>query len=206
MAFARSLPSPRFYEALQGAEPLTEPYGFRKAENRLRHYDRLPAYLENFLLAGDAVYALNPVYGQGMTVAAMGSKTLAACLERQRRRRDVDLTGLAREFQKQLGKVVAAPWQLATGEDRRWPGTDGEGNLDWMTRTLQSYFSRVLRTMVHDQDVAETFMHVQQMVKSPAALFHPRILWKVLRSQPQDTTDARSVVQPYAAPSAAAGD
>ncbi len=130
LAFARSLPTAELYEAIKGAEPLTKPFGYRSMGNRLRHYDALPDYLEGFLVTGDAVYTMNPVYAQGMTLAAMAAQTLQHVLEAQRTR--ADLTGLAERFQKELWQAVAGQWRQATMEDRRWPGTvvvDG-GRLD----------------------------------------------------------------------------
>ena len=120
--FAHSLPAPQFFEAIKAAKSLTKIYGFRRTENRVRHYDKLPRYLEGFLVAGDAAYVLNPVYAQGMSAAVMGSQALDHCLQEQRRSND--LTGLARAFQTQLVQAVADPWQLATHADRRWPGTE----------------------------------------------------------------------------------
>jgi 2-polyprenyl-6-methoxyphenol hydroxylase-like FAD-dependent oxidoreductase len=120
--FARSLPTPEFYEAIREAEPLTRVSGFRRAENRVRHYDRLPRFLEGFLVSGDAAYVLNPVYAQGMTAAVMGSRALDDCLREQQRQGD--LTGLAGAFQIKLSQAVADPWQLAIREDKRWPDTE----------------------------------------------------------------------------------
>lgn len=122
LAFARSLPAPALYEAIKEGEPLSRVYGYRRSENRVRHYDRLPRYLEGFLVCGDAAYVLNPVYAQGMTAAVMGSQALDACLTAQRRRGD--LTGLSRAFQLELSRAVADPWQLAVRADKRWPATD----------------------------------------------------------------------------------
>lgn len=182
LAFLRGMPSSRMYEALKDAEPLTAPYGYRQAENRMRYYEKLPRYLENFLVAGDAVYAFNPVYGQGMTVAAMGSQTLEQCLQTQHRRHpDGDLTGLAQAYQRQLAQTIADPWQMATGQDIRWPGAEGGLQPDAVTRLIQRYLDRVLRTMPHNPVVAEAFYHVQNMLKPPTSLFHPRVLWQVLR-------------------------
>jgi 2-polyprenyl-6-methoxyphenol hydroxylase-like FAD-dependent oxidoreductase len=121
LAFAQSLPVPQLAEAIKEAEPLSLPYGYRNTENRVRHYEKLPRYLEGFLVCGDAAYALNPVYAQGMTAAVMGSQALAKCLEEQSERRQ--LAGLAQAFQAQLSQVVADSWQLAVREDRRWPLT-----------------------------------------------------------------------------------
>lgn len=194
MAYARSLPVPEFYAALAEAEPLTEPYGFRRAANRLRHYDTLPRYLEGMLALGDSVYALNPVYGQGMTVAALGALALDASLSEHRRRHDVhDPTGLARRFQKRLARINAGPWQLATGQDLRWPSAAAGHETDAVTRLVQRYFDRVLVAMTDNGELAEAFAQVQNMLKSPATLFSPRIMWQVLRARQQSAPRIRSL-------------
>jgi 2-polyprenyl-6-methoxyphenol hydroxylase-like FAD-dependent oxidoreductase len=121
LEFARSLPVPHLYEAIKKAEPLTKPSGYRWTQNRVNHYDKLPNYLEGFLVAGDAAYILNPVYAQGITAALLGSRALAQSFEVQQAQ--ADLTGLAAAFQSELRQAVASAWHLATREDRRWPGT-----------------------------------------------------------------------------------
>ena len=122
LELARSLPVPHLYEAIKEAEPLSKPSGYRWTQNRVNHYDKLPRYLEGFLVAGDAAYILNPVYAQGITAALLGSQALAQTLETQRDQGD--LLGLASAFQAELRQAVASAWHLATREDRRWPGTE----------------------------------------------------------------------------------
>src|SRR6185503_17981658 len=119
--FVRSLPVSIVYDAIRQAEPLTPIKTHRSTQNRLRQYEytQLP---ENFVLLGDAVCAFNPVYGQGMTTAALGALTLRKTLLESG-----DLRGFSRRFQKRLGKVIKAPWLLATGEDYRYPETEGHG-------------------------------------------------------------------------------
>ena len=121
LAFAGSLAVPDLYQAIKESTPLTKPYGYRSTGNRLRRYEALPRYLEGFLVTGDAVYTMNPVYAQGMTLAAMAAQTLQRVLEAQRER--AELSGLAKRFQKELWPAVAKEWRRATMEDRRWPGT-----------------------------------------------------------------------------------
>ena len=185
LAFAHSLPSPRLYEAIKEAEPLTQPHGYRRNENRLRHYEQLPRYLEGFLVIGDGVCALDPIHAQGMTVAALGSLALERCLQAQRRQSAASkMTGLAKAFQQELGQVVAGPWHMATSTDRRWPTTEGaEERLDAEAQRRQEYFTQVLRAMVHSPQVAEVFFHVQHMVEPPTALFRPEIASHILGSQ-----------------------
>lgn len=97
LEYARSLATRELFEAIKAAEPLTSIIGFRSGSNRLRHYEALPGFLENFVALGDAVYAFNPVYGQGMTVAAMSALELdQALLERQTK--NEGLTGPAEQF------------------------------------------------------------------------------------------------------------
>src|SRR5262249_6340950 len=122
LEFARNLPSPVLYEALREAEPLSPISGFRGTENRLRHFERLRRWPEGFVVLGDAACAFNPVYGQGMTTAALGAVALGECLKEQRRRGGQP-AGVARRFQQKLAEVTGVPWTLATGEDHRYATT-----------------------------------------------------------------------------------
>jgi hypothetical protein len=88
----------------------------------------LPQYLEGFMVTGDAVYILNPVYAQGMTASLMGSQALKSSLEEQKNQ--VDLAGLVQNFQTRLSQNVASAWKMATREDRRWPSTEVTEQLD----------------------------------------------------------------------------
>ena len=183
LAFARSLASPVLYEAIKDAEPLSPIWGYRRTENRLRHYERLRRWPEGFVTLGDAVCAFNPVYGQGMTASALGALALDRCLrERQLVGRQVsrsDLRGLARRFHRQLAKVNATPWLLATGEDFRWPQTEG-GRPDRITRLMHHYLDQVLALVAESPLVKQVFLEVLHLVTPPTALFRPAILARVL--------------------------
>lgn len=114
--------APQWLASLGYAPPLettVEPVG--GTQNRLRHYEKLPRYLEGFLVCGDAVCTLNPAYAAGVTAAVLGAQTLARCLTGLYRQND--LTGLARIFQQQLRRDIDAVWQQVTNSDRRWSAT-----------------------------------------------------------------------------------
>jgi 2-polyprenyl-6-methoxyphenol hydroxylase-like FAD-dependent oxidoreductase len=183
--FAHSLPSPLLYNAIKDAEPLSPIYGHRGTENRRRHYERLARWPERLVVTGDGACAFNPVYGQGMTTAALGALALDECLREQRRHQPGgDLIGLARHFQRRLAKVNAAPWMLATGEDYRYRGTTG-GRPDRVTRLLHRYMDHIFRLSTESVYVRRRFLEVHQMLRPPAALFRPgvilRVLWQALR-------------------------
>jgi 2-polyprenyl-6-methoxyphenol hydroxylase-like FAD-dependent oxidoreductase len=130
LAYARSLPAGALYEAIQEARPLGRLHGFRRADNRVRLYDRLPRYLEGFFVAGDAAYALNPVYAQGMTAAILAAQALEDVLHAHAGLATGDVTGLSRRFQEALSEAIEGPWRLATRTDWRWPLTEVMDNTE----------------------------------------------------------------------------
>jgi 2-polyprenyl-6-methoxyphenol hydroxylase-like FAD-dependent oxidoreductase len=179
--FARSLPTPLLYQTIKDARPLTDISAYRRTENLRRHYEKLPRWLEGFVSAGDAVCAFNPVYGQGMTVAVMSAQALDECLRRQQRRQpDGSLAGLAQRFHRQLGRIVALPWLLATGEDHRYPTTEGPQAV-LATRLLRPYMDRMLLSASENPHAHLAFLQLINLVRSPAVLFSPNILGSMLR-------------------------
>ncbi len=184
LEFARTCANPLIYEAIKGATPLSPIAGYRRTENRLRHYERLERFPERFVALGDAVCAFNPVYGQGMTTAALGAETLEKLLQAQRKRRPAgDLTGLSRRFQQALAKVTATPWLMATGEDLRCPGVEGGQELrqsSAIRRWLRGYVERVRLLSARDAATFQVFLEVAHLLRPPTAFFQPRIAMKVL--------------------------
>jgi flavin-dependent dehydrogenase len=125
LEFARSLATPKLYEAIRDAEPISGVYGFRRTASRLFHYEALPAYLEGFLVSGDAYLAPNPVYAAGITGALQASQTLSESLKRiVRQGRRVDLTGLAADYYRHLHQDLGWMWKLVTEEDQMWSETE----------------------------------------------------------------------------------
>ena len=190
LEFARNLPVSTIYDAISIAEPASEIKTHRATQNRLRRYERAKSLPENFLLLGDAVCAFNPVYGQGMTTAALGAMTLQKCLRKQ----NGNLHGLSRRFQKRLAKVNAAPWMMATGEDYRYRETVG-GSPSLMNRFMHHYMDQVFRLATRSVSVRTVLLRVFNMLVPPTALFQPKVLFRVLlqaispfRPEPQRET------------------
>ena len=179
LEFARSLRSQEIYAAIKSAQPLSPIYGYRRTENRLRHYDKLTRFPENFVVMGDAVCSFNPVYGQGMTVAALDGLTLTNCLKQQLNQKNRNLVGFSRRFQKQLAQIKETPWLMATSDDLRWLTTIG-AEPDLKMRLMHKYIEQVISTACHNNHVHKTFVEVAHMIKSPTALFTPNVFLKVL--------------------------
>jgi 2-polyprenyl-6-methoxyphenol hydroxylase-like FAD-dependent oxidoreductase len=174
MEFARSLPVPEIYEMIKDATPVGPIHGYRKLENQMYHYDRIKMP-KRLLVLGDAYTALNPIYGQGMTVASESAMALSDVL----RMYSDPLDEIGVIFQKRLAKMVAGAWMLSTSEDARWPKAQG-AKRDPMTRFLHWYLDQVLAVLMNDPITYQTFIQVQHGFKMPTALFQPRTLLRVL--------------------------
>ena len=177
--FARSLRNDVVYQTITKAQPISSIYSYRNTENRLRHYEKLKRIPENFLILGDAVCSLNPIYAQGMTLAALNALTLDNCLEQQQQSRGKgNFTGIAQRFQKQIAKVNKTSWLLSTSYDLLWSTTVG-AKPDLVTRLRQKYLDQVMKASIDNNTVHQTLIEVMSMLKPPTVLFAPRILLKV---------------------------
>jgi 2-polyprenyl-6-methoxyphenol hydroxylase-like FAD-dependent oxidoreductase len=172
LEFTKTLASPAVYEAIRHATPVSQVYGYRRTDNRWRHYELLERFPERL---GDSFCAFNPVYGQGMTVAAIEARELDSML-----RENPSLDGLPTRFHKRLSKHIQKAWLLATGEDLRYPGTEGK-RPGAFERLVQLYVDRVLETMPYDSEVTRAFVQTSNLYKPPTVLFHPRVVWSVIR-------------------------
>jgi 2-polyprenyl-6-methoxyphenol hydroxylase-like FAD-dependent oxidoreductase len=182
LEYARSLPEPSLYEAIKEAEPVTPIVTYKYAVNRWRHYERIARLPEGFVILGDAVCSFNPVYGQGMSVAALEAKVLDVCLrDQQRQGTRNDLAGFPQQFQQAIVKVVKVPWMLATGEDFRYPETEGKRPLGM--NLLHWYTRRVNELTGSNPMVAGLFYQVLHLLKPPTVLFSPRVVWAVLSKE-----------------------
>jgi 2-polyprenyl-6-methoxyphenol hydroxylase-like FAD-dependent oxidoreductase len=179
LEFARGLRSPLLYETIKDAEPASPIYSFRNTDNRRRHFERLRRWPERFLVIGDASCTFNPIYGQGMTVAAMTAVVLDHILAEHARRSDTGPFGRAKQFQRQVAKSNAGAWTMATTEDLRYPWTEG-ARLDPATRIMHRYANRVLEVANGNPKVNTAFVNVVNLRHPPTSLFHPTVLLPVL--------------------------
>jgi 2-polyprenyl-6-methoxyphenol hydroxylase-like FAD-dependent oxidoreductase len=158
------------------AQPLNDFATHKLPSNLRRHYEKLARRPEGFLVVGDALSSFNPIYGQGMTVAALEAEALDACLSE---RPWDDFRGLPERFFRVAAKVIDVPWMFATGEDFRYPEVTGPKPPG--TDLLNWYVARVHRAALHDPVVLRAFLEAMAMLRPPSILFQPRIVLRVLR-------------------------
>lgn len=185
LEFARSLRSDVIYRAIRDAKPLSRISGFRATTNRRRHLEQMPRWPERFVVVGDGACAFNPIYGQGMSVAAKTAAALQSALE------ECDRIGFARRMQRSVARAGTAAWVIATGADVRYPTTEGR-HLRAVDRVIQGYLDRVIEASMQDAVVNDAFRRVVNLVDAPAALFRPAVAWRTL------TASRKPILEPPA--------
>ncbi|GAA3730765.1 hypothetical protein GCM10022225_10770 [Plantactinospora mayteni] len=188
LEFTRNLRSPLIYEAIRDAEPDGPIHGFRRTANHRRHYETMPRWPEGFLVVGDAACAFNPVYGQGMSVAAQTAVVLGLHLRAHRGR-------FGRAAQAAVAGCSATAWTIATGTDLRFsaPGAVRPGRRG---RLSYWYLDRASDVADRDAYVLRVLTDVQHLVRPPAALAHPRVALRVLRGPTRPPLSAPPVTAP----------
>jgi 2-polyprenyl-6-methoxyphenol hydroxylase-like FAD-dependent oxidoreductase len=176
--FARGLRAPTIAEAVEGLEPLSPIVGYRRTENRRRHYESLRRMPDRFVVVGDATCAFNPAYGQGMGTAALTAEALARSIA-EHLDRHPDLTGISTRAQRAIAKANAGAWTVATGADLRYPRTRG-GKVGVADRVVRRYLDRVVAVSTVDPVVSAAFCDVVALLAEPASLLRPALLARVL--------------------------
>jgi 2-polyprenyl-6-methoxyphenol hydroxylase-like FAD-dependent oxidoreductase len=172
LSYATGLAPEGVLDAFAAAEPVGEITHYRVPSNRWRRYDKMRRVPAGLIVLGDAVCSFNPIYGQGMTVAAIEALVLRDCLRRSNR-------NLPRRFFRASAKKIRIAWQSAAGSDLALPEVDGQAPLSM--RLSNSYLDLVMAAAERDPAVFLTFLRVMGMMDPPTRLLVPQFVFRVLR-------------------------
>ncbi|MGP4050500.1 NAD(P)/FAD-dependent oxidoreductase [Streptomyces sp. 2A115] len=174
-AFLAGLRDPALADFTRGARPLGDITVHRRTHNVRRSYDRPAHWPDGLLVVGDALCAFNPVYGQGITVAATQALLLRQTLAAGVR------PGWERRLMRRLHRAADLPWAIATGEDLRHIGDDPAPGVDAL---FGRWSGEVDRLAAHGNVRAQRALdRVYHLVGSPADLFHPALLAAAARGR-----------------------
>jgi 2-polyprenyl-6-methoxyphenol hydroxylase-like FAD-dependent oxidoreductase len=171
MAFAASLHTPVVHDLAAKAVPLSDIVSYKFPANQRRLYEKMARFPAGYLVVGDAVCSFNPIYGQGMSVAAMESRALDECMAG-------GLDGLAPRFYAKASKIIDIPWLIATGEDLRYPQVEGARPAGF--NIVNRYLERVHAVASDDPVVCRKFFDVLNLLAAPPSLMMPAVAWRVL--------------------------
>ncbi|MFB6161635.1 MAG: hypothetical protein ABEJ61_10750 [Haloferacaceae archaeon] len=171
--FAASLPVPDVKRLLDGHEPTGAIARYPFPSNRRHRYEDLDRHPDGLIVVGDGVASFNPLYGQGMSVAALEALILHHALA-------TGLDGLAARFYAASRAVVDIAWTMAVGSDFRFPGTTGPKPRG--ADLVRRYVARLNRKVHADGTLRDAFLRVLMLERPPASLFRPGVAWRVLKS------------------------
>ena len=172
LAYLATMPTKEIHDIVAKAEPLTDFIRYRYVSSLRRRYEWLARFPESFLVFGDAICSFNPVYGQGMTVAAQEAVTLQQVLHKGTRE-------LAPRFFKAAAKIVDVPWDIAVGNDLRHPQVEGPRPV--MLRFINWYIGKLHVAATRDSALAAAFLRVANLMAPPPSLLSPAIAWRIWR-------------------------
>lgn len=173
--FLAGLRDPAVADLLNVLEPAGEVTVHRQTSNRRFAWGRHADWPAGLLVLGDALCSLDPIYGQGITVAAMQAELLRDGLSAGR---PVD-----RRLQRRLLAVTELPWSIATGNDLRYPSCPATPSR---SQQLSAAFTSRLGQLAATGDPRATkaFSDVYHLMAPPTAFLRPTLLAAAARRLP----------------------
>lgn len=174
MRYTASLPIPDIHKAVLEAKQRGPADSFGFPASIRKRFERLADLPAGFVVLGDAACIFNPVYAQGMTVAAMGADVLRRHLEHGA---EPD----PRAYFHDLAKAQDAPWMMSAASDLGYASVRGDRDVG--TWFGNFYVSQVAAGAARDPRLARAFMRTISLVDSPASLMRPAVAARVVRTR-----------------------
>ncbi|MGV2187385.1 FAD-dependent oxidoreductase [Rhizobium rhizogenes] len=175
LSYLQSLPIPDLHQAVEGARRLAPLRRYRMPGGLRRHYEKMTRWPEGFLVIGDAVCSMNPLYSQGMSASALQVETLMSHLKRL-------LSGALpfHRVQVEICASVDLPWQQAASVEQQFETPSKAA--PWPTRLKRAYFKRLVSASIVNRQIAIAMLKVNNLIASPASLYAPHLVISALLS------------------------
>jgi 2-polyprenyl-6-methoxyphenol hydroxylase-like FAD-dependent oxidoreductase len=170
LALAEQVIPARILQELRGGQPLGDVAVCRSTGGVWRRYDKMAQFPSGLLVAGDALCSFNPIYGQGMTMAALQALSLRDCLRSGN-------AELAQRFFRATARHIGPAWAMNQANDRD-PSPTRRSSASQRLRKWTVNAS--LRAAANDIRVAERFFRVSNLIDPPARLRDPALLLRIL--------------------------
>jgi 2-polyprenyl-6-methoxyphenol hydroxylase-like FAD-dependent oxidoreductase len=157
---------PHVLAAIRSAKPLSDVSVFRYTGAVWRRYDRMPRFPEGLLVVGDALCSLNPIYGQGMTMAGLEALALQEHL--------LHPGATPQEFFKDAAKHIGPTWAMNQANDRE--SSPGHGRRSLAARLRNWSVNQTMRAAENDIVLTERLLRVANLVDPPSRLRDPALL------------------------------
>jgi hypothetical protein len=169
LSFAEEYCPAHLIAAIRVAQPIGDVAHHHMPSSQWRRYDKMSRLPDGLLVCGDAICSFNPIYGQGMTIAALDAVALQACL----RRGD---TNLPRRYFRASAKPIGVAWQMVASLDLAFPAVVGQRSR-WL-RVATRLVDWALTASESNPVVAVRFFRVNSLIDAPIRLLHPAFVWR----------------------------
>jgi 2-polyprenyl-6-methoxyphenol hydroxylase-like FAD-dependent oxidoreductase len=170
LSFAADYSPAHLLAAVRAGEPLGPVVQHRMPSSQWRRYDRMRRFPDGLLACGDAICSFNPIYGQGMSVAALDAVALRDCLRR-------GVADLARRYFRATAKAIGVAWRTGANSDLAFPQVQGRRTPSM--RLTNRLVDRVLAASESDTVIGTQFFRVTGLLDPPTRLLRPAILYRV---------------------------
>jgi 2-polyprenyl-6-methoxyphenol hydroxylase-like FAD-dependent oxidoreductase len=148
---------PALLRALKRGEPLGDVAVLRYPGGAWRRYDQMQHFPAGLLVFGDAICSTNPIYGQGMTVAALEATALQECL--------AEANGdLSQRFFAAAGEVIGPLWASNQFNDLYMANADPAHSA---SKELLDFREAVLSAAEDSRALAEKLFRSMNLVDPP---------------------------------------
>ncbi|MCU4823294.1 FAD dependent oxidoreductase [Bacillus cereus] len=173
-----SLVTPMMRELIKELEPISVPRGFRAQESIRQHFEQMENWPSGLLVLGDAFCNFDPIYGQGMTVAAIEAEMLDACLKEN----STHKPGFERKVLQRMQQAIEPAWWLSSIADLRWKGVEHVGVVPLKgVKFVQKYFDLYLKQAVKqanegNSSMLQKYIMMNGLVYSPHEIINSDVL------------------------------
>ncbi|MGG3572437.1 FAD-dependent monooxygenase [Bacillus gobiensis] len=170
------LASQLFAEVRQELEPIAAPRGYRLPELFRQRFEQMKRWPSGLLVMGDAFCNFDPIYGQGITVAAIEAEILEASLRDKHNNPEPDFE---LSVLKKMQDSIEPAWWLNCVSDLRWPGVEYVGSEPFKgLKFAQNYFEYILKSATEQSnyELYGLYWLVNSLFLHPRELFNPQMV------------------------------
>lgn len=165
--YAESLEEPSIAELIKISTPASSPNLFRKTKASWRRYDLLSNPLTGFVPLGDSMASLNPLFGQGMSVAAWQATELKEAVGTIQD--DYDIREATRTYLSRAALACNAAWSLGDMVNGVSPSEKLNGR----------FWDSLAEAIKHDPELHRQYVGVWHLIEPVSTLYSPDFLQKV---------------------------
>ncbi|WP_419887288.1 glutamate synthase subunit beta [Neobacillus niacini] len=168
---SKKLPKMDIYHEIKNATPLTKTSLYRIPHIVWRRFDKIELP-DGLLLIGDTLCRIDPVFGQGMSIAILEALALQKLINKGARQK------MPADFHKKAAKIISPIWYMVLTEDFRYPDTRGKKPFGLSIQ--QWYAKNIFLLSAQNQEVYNAFVKVMNLVNPINSLMRPGIIKSVL--------------------------